>query len=99
VESKRGGGGYIRIIKVQLLDDIEKLETLIEIIGNAITEKDAFSILNTLFEENIISRNVAQIMAAAMEKSVYPVEPKLEKLLRANILKNMWRNLKYEPTR
>src|SRR5699024_3224652 len=56
VESKRGGGGYIRIIKVQLLDDIEKLETLIEIIGNAITEKDAFSILNTLFEENIISR-------------------------------------------
>jgi len=99
VESKRGGGGYIRIIKVQLLDDIEKLETLIEIIGNAITEKDAFSILNTLFEENIISRNEAQIMAAAMEKSVYPVEPKLEKLLRANILKNMLLNLKYESPR
>src|SRR5690625_3095989 len=60
VESKRGGGGYIRIIKVRLLDDMEKLTTLKEIIGNAISEKDAFSIINTLYEEGIVSRKEAK---------------------------------------
>lgn len=96
VESKRGGGGYIRIIKVQLLDDMEKLDTLIEIIGPSISEKNAFSIVNTLFEEGIVTRTEAQIMLAAMEKQLFPQDAKMEKILRANILKSILTHLKYE---
>lgn len=96
VESKRGGGGYIRIIKVRLLDDMEKLTTLKEIIGNAISEKDAFSIINTLYEEGIVSRKEAKVMISATESNIYGVDTKAEKIIRANILKNMLASLKYE---
>ena len=99
VESKRGGGGYIRIIKVQLLDDMETLNMLKEVIGNSISEKDAFSIIQTLFEEEIISRKEAKIMLSAMEKSVYPLELRAEKMVRASILKSMLTSLKYETPR
>ena len=50
VESKRGGGGYIRIEKVKLLDDIDVLDSLIRVIGDSINERDAISILSS---ENI----------------------------------------------
>lgn len=96
VESKRGGGGYIRIIKVQLLDDMEKLGTLIDIIGSSISERDAFSILNTLYEEKIIEDKEIKLMLCAMEKSNYLIEKKAEKHIRAAILKNMLMSLKYE---
>ncbi|MCP4124036.1 MAG: CtsR family transcriptional regulator, partial [Bacteroidetes bacterium] len=36
VESKRGGGGYIRIIKVQVLDEMDMLNSMIDIIGDSI---------------------------------------------------------------
>lgn len=42
VESKRGGGGYIRIIKVKLLDESEMLDTIIEIVGNSISQMMLF---------------------------------------------------------
>lgn len=96
VESKRGGGGYIRIIKVQLLDEMEKLGTLIDIIGQKITERDAFSIVNTLYEEKIISHKEAKLMLAALEKSNFNAELKNEEKTRASILKNMLLCLKYE---
>lgn len=39
VESKRGGGGYIRIIKVKLLDEVEMLDMMIDIIGSKILKR------------------------------------------------------------
>ena len=96
VESKRGGGGYIRIIKVQLLDDSQKVDSLTEIIGKQISEKDAFSIINTLYREETITKNEAKLMLAAMKKTAYGLDLKIEKLIRANILKNMLTSLKYE---
>lgn len=41
VESKRGGGGYIRIEKVNLVDDADVLDALIQVIGDSITQRDA----------------------------------------------------------
>ncbi|MCC3236816.1 CtsR family transcriptional regulator, partial [Pediococcus acidilactici] len=53
VESKRGGGGYIRIEKVKLLDDIDVLDSLIRVIGDSINERDAISILSSLYEDAV----------------------------------------------
>ncbi len=59
VESKRGGGGYIRIERVNLLDDVGVLNTLISVIGDEINEHDAVSIIQTLYDEDVISRREA----------------------------------------
>lgn len=96
VESKRGGGGYIRIMKVQLLDESEILERMIEIVGQKISERDAQSVVQTLYEEEIISKREAKLMLVAMDKSLYTGDRKIDNRLRANLLKSMLANLKYE---
>ena len=40
VQSKRGGGGYIRIERVNLIDDVDVLDMLINTIGQSLTEND-----------------------------------------------------------
>ena len=49
VQSKRGGGGYIRIERINLLDDVDVLDMLINAIGDSISERDAFYVILTLY--------------------------------------------------
>lgn len=96
VESKRGGGGYIRIIKVQLLDESEILDRMIEIIGRIISERDAQAVIQNLYEDEIISKREAKLMLVAIDKSLYTGDPTTDSHLRANLLKTMLANLRYE---
>ncbi len=59
VESKRGGGGYIRIEKVNLLDDTDVLDSLIETIGDSIGQRDGYAVIQGLYESDVIGRREA----------------------------------------
>ncbi|SFC36406.1 transcriptional regulator CtsR [Alkalibacterium subtropicum] len=96
VESKRGGGGYIRIIKVQVLDESDMLNTMIEIIGNNISERDAKSVVQKLYDDKIISKREAKLMIVAMDKSLYTGDRVTDNRVRANLLRSMLANLRYE---
>ncbi|MER2064221.1 MAG: CtsR family transcriptional regulator [Alkalibacterium sp.] len=96
VESKRGGGGYIRIIKVQVLDELDMLDTMIEIIGNNISERDAKSVVQKLYDDDIISKREAKLMIVAMDKSLYTGDRVTDNRVRANLLRSMLANLRYE---
>lgn len=98
VESKRGGGGFIRISKVKILDESEILDEMIKIIGKTINEKNAVSIVHKLLEEDIVSRREARLMLVAMEKTLYTGDSSVDDLVRANILKSMLSALRYERT-
>ncbi|OJF93258.1 CtsR family transcriptional regulator [Alkalibacterium sp. 20] len=96
VESKRGGGGYIRIIKVQVLDESDMLNTMIEVIGNSIFERDAKSVVQKLYDDKIISKREAKLMIVAMDKSLYTGDRVTDNRVRANLLRSMLANLRYE---
>lgn len=96
VESKRGGGGYIRIIKVKLLDEAEMLDMMIDIVGNKITQKNAYSIIERMFETDMLTKREANIMLAVMEKSLLNSNGTNENELRAKLLVAFLNNLKYE---
>lgn len=96
VESKRGGGGYIRIIKVKLLDKVEMLDAMIQIIGEKISQKDAYSIIQKLYEDEVITKREATLMLSALEKNVLASSEKNENSLRAKILVAFVDNLRYE---
>ncbi|WP_407371589.1 CtsR family transcriptional regulator [Carnobacterium sp.] len=96
VESKRGGGGYIRIIKVKLLDEAEMLDMMIDIIGKKISQKNAYSIIERLFESEMLTKREANIMLAVMEKSLLNFSGSDENELRARLLIAFLNNLKYE---
>lgn len=96
VESKRGGGGYIRIMKVQVLDEMDRLDSMIEIIGKSISERDSRSVVQTLYENEIITKREAKLMLVAMDQSLYTGDRFTDYQLRANLLRNMLANLRYE---
>ncbi|KRN94852.1 transcriptional repressor [Pediococcus stilesii] len=97
VESKRGGGGYIRIEKVKLLDDIDVLDSLIRVIGDSLSERDAISILGSLYEDAVLSKREASILASAIAKSSLNLSDRnLEEQVRAKIMVGILNHLRYE---
>lgn len=96
VESKRGGGGYIRIMKVKLLDQAELLDKLISIVGDSITQKDAYAIIQNLYNRKIITKREGNLMLAVLNKSVLHYAGENEKDMRALLLKTLLNSLRFE---
>lgn len=91
VESRRGGGGYIRIRKIQ--DEAnETLGRLFESkIGESITYNAAYNIINSLSNRNIITVREGNIMKAAINDRSLAVPADQKNIIRAKILKAMIR--------
>lgn len=96
VESKRGGGGYIRITRVRIHDQVHLLEQLKHVIGNKITQTNAQDIIVRLLEEEIITEKEARLMISVMDRSVLNLELPNRDYLRARLLLTMIETLQYE---
>ncbi|MCT1176195.1 CtsR family transcriptional regulator [Pediococcus pentosaceus] len=97
VESKRGGGGYIRIEKVKLLDDIDVLDSLIRVIGDSLNERDAISILGSLYEDSVLSKREASLLVSTLSKSTLNIgDRNLEEQIRAKVMIGILNHLRYE---
>ena len=95
VESKRGGGGYIRIMKVNLVDEMDILNTFGDLIPPQLSVREANHLLQNLYENELISKREAQMMALMMEKDTFPVSVKNGDEIRSNMMKKLIDNLKY----
>ncbi|WP_289014810.1 CtsR family transcriptional regulator [uncultured Granulicatella sp.] len=95
VESKRGGGGYIRIMKVNLVDEMDILNTLGDLIPPQLSVREANHLLQNLYENELISKREAQMVALMMEKDTFPVSVKNGDEIRSNMMKKLIDNLKY----
>lgn len=96
VESKRGGGGYIRIMKVKILDQVELLDKLIAIVGESITQKDAFAVTQNLYSRGIITKREGNLMLSVLDKSLSPYTGEHEERIRALLLRNFLNSLRFE---
>ncbi|WP_062107729.1 CtsR family transcriptional regulator [Bacillus niameyensis] len=96
VESKRGGGGYIRITKVRSHDKVHLIDQLSALTGNKISQASAQDIILRLVEEEVISNREARLMLSVMDRSVIYIELPQRDELRARILKAMLYAIKYE---
>lgn len=96
VESKRGGGGYIRIIKVKLYDDIDIIDQMLHMIDHSVAQGNAESMIIRLIEEGIITNREAKLMLSVLDRSVLLMDVPSRDELRARILCAMLRTLKYK---
>lgn len=96
VESKRGGGGYIRIIKVKLHDDIDIIDQMLHMIDHSVAQGNAESMIIRLIEEGIITNREAKLMLSVLDRSVLLMDVPSRDELRARILCAMLRTLKYK---
>ncbi|MCL1632361.1 CtsR family transcriptional regulator [Sporolactobacillus sp. CPB3-1] len=95
VESKRGGGGYIQVVKVRPVTDADLIDEMIGLIGYKLTESMAESIIIHLLEEQVIREREARLMLTAMDHTVLDVDVPLRDILRANLLRAMLQSLTY----
>ncbi|GAA3317869.1 transcriptional regulator CtsR [Ectobacillus funiculus] len=88
VESKRGGGGYIRIMKVKLHDEVDVIHQMLQLVKNSISQLNSESIVGRLAEEEIITSREAKLMLSVLDRSVLLTDLPYRDELRARMLKS-----------
>ena len=91
IESRRGGGGYIRIVRVVQSGAQRLMYLTNERIGDAITEPEAVRLIHQLVEQGLISLAEGEIMRSAVSAQALsvPIPDSLKAALRARTLKTM----------
>lgn len=88
IESRRGGGGYIKILQLNI-DKNQLLRLLLEEINESISMMRAAAIVSMLKEKRFISDREAEIIAAAISDRSINVPMNIKDTVRAAILKNI----------
>lgn len=89
VESKRGGGGYIRITRVSV-DRRSAIMHIVNSVGSKLSASAASIMLSNMEQSSIISHHDAVMIASAVsDKSYGDIPPAYRDFIRASIFKNM----------
>ncbi|KJS11637.1 MAG: transcriptional regulator [Peptococcaceae bacterium BRH_c8a] len=90
VESRRGGGGYVRIERVPLnTGEIDLIAEIVDLVDDSISERGAVAILTRLLEEGIITHREAALINSVILRNVLRIGQPARNQLRANIIKSV----------
>ncbi|MGE7811075.1 CtsR family transcriptional regulator [Lysinibacillus capsici] len=96
VESKRGGGGYIRILRVRANSQIDLIDDVLRQIEGGASQTMAEDLVYRLIDEQVISNREAKLMLAAIDRSTIDLHLPLRDVIRSKILRAMLTTIKYE---
>lgn len=89
VESRRGGGGFIRISRVNT-DKSTAVMHIINSIGNTLDKATAEAMLNNMIQRNFMNLQVGKLIATALsDRTLNKVEQEKRDAVRADLFKNM----------
>lgn len=89
IESRRGGGGYVRIVRMQEREEGNLLEALLRRVGNSVDEDTANAIITHLKDLKLITGNESALMRAAVSRNALALPISAKDVLRAAVLRNM----------
>jgi len=93
VESRRGGGGYVKITRVAV-DPERLIMHTINAIGDSIDQKSSVALISNLVQNEVVGTQTAKLLLSATgTNALRPVPPQERDALRANILKQMLVNI------
>ena len=92
VESRRGGGGHIKIKKVNITKG-NYIMHIITSMGDKITSNEVDIFISNFLSYNIIDKTQAKLLKVATSDNVLTVPLEIKDSLRAKIFKNMLLNL------
>jgi len=88
IESRRGGGGCIKITRMEVSKDDYLLNMLSKSIGESINKESAFNLIEALDKQKLIDFRIVNILKASTDDSTLSVVGKpIRDKLRAEILK------------
>ena len=86
VESKRGGGGYIRIGRIEFSNHHEMLRDLLYSVGEEVSQVVFEDVLRLLFEQDLVTSQEMNLLVAMAPGRILGEEANL---IRANMLKQL----------
>jgi len=89
VESQRGGGGYVRIIRIKVDSETKTLKKIISGLDEPVTQKEAEGIIARLYDNNVITKREKFIMKMAIHRRVIGVDLPYRDYIRGRILSSM----------
>lgn len=96
VESKRGGGGFIRIRKVQFINNQDLLQSIMEAIEEHISQATAEDVIDRLLEAGIITERENRLMKSVVHRNVLSFQVQVRDQLRSKMMKAMIISLLYK---
>ena len=90
-ESRRGGGGYIRIVRVVESGSQRLMYLINERIGDSLEEEECLRLISQLKEQRIVTAEEGALMAASISTRslAVPITDPMKGALRARMMKNM----------
>lgn len=90
-ESRRGGGGYIRIVRVVKSGSQRLMYLVNDRIGDSLGEEECLRLISQLKEQMIVTADEAALMASAVSTRALsvPVPDVLKDAMRAKMMKSM----------
>ena len=90
-ESRRGGGGYIRIVRVVQTGSQRLMYLVNDRIGDSLGEDECLRLISQLKEQRIVTADEAALMASAVSTRALgvPVPDALKNAMRAKMMKSM----------
>lgn len=90
VESRRGGGGYVKITRVEFAEN-NLIEHVLNSIGQTVDIMTVEAIINSLYVNEVIGSGEAKIILAACSNSALQAIPdgSVKNRVRADIFKNL----------
>ena len=90
-ESRRGGGGYIRIVRVVQSGSQRLMYLVNDRIGDSLGEEECLRLISQLKEQGIVTADEAALMASAVSTRALgvPVPDALKNAMRARMMKSM----------
>ncbi|WP_326717059.1 CtsR family transcriptional regulator [Vagococcus jeotgali] len=95
VESKRGGGGYIRIVKVNLFNHHHSFQNVSQVIGTKLSESEGIAILDGLYHSEFITKRERDLLNTVLKLNGVSRSVE-EQILRASLMSDLLERLGYE---
>ena len=97
VKSKRGGGGYIRISKMNLINNVDLIDKMIDCIGTKVSMKESLQVIRSLYEDKFLNKKEANLILCILDNDTLAFnDQNLEDTVRARILISILNRLRCE---
>ncbi len=89
VESRRGGGGYVRIIRLKLAGEKEFRKLIDNSLGKMVSQQVGEGLINRLQEEGFLTEREGALMRAVIKRETLLLSLPERDLVRSSILRAM----------
>ncbi len=89
IESRRGGGGYIRVVRLKIEESEHLFRLVTTRIGETISQRNANDVIRRLVESDLVTKNEGALMEAAISDKALSIPAMLKDKIRASILKQL----------